>query len=70
MAERPTPKGDADPDLVFVTKFGKPWGKGIADSPVTKEFRKLLDTLDLHKPGLGFYTLRHFLDNKAFIRID
>ena len=59
MAERPTPKGDADTDLVFVTRFGKPWGKGIADSPVTKEFRKLLDKLGLHREGLGFYTLRH-----------
>lgn len=46
-------------DLVFVTRFGKPWAKDVADSPVTKEFRKLLDELKLHRPGLGFYALRH-----------
>ena len=33
--------------------------KEVIDSPITKEFRKLLDDLDLHRKGLGFYTLRH-----------
>jgi len=28
-------------------------------NPITKEFRKALDERELHKPGLGFYTLRH-----------
>ncbi len=31
----------------------------VVDNPVTKEFRKLLDTLKLHRPGLGFYAIRH-----------
>ena len=49
----------SDSGLLFITKYGRPWGKSIADSPVTKEFRKLLDNLNLHRPRLGFYTLRH-----------
>jgi integrase len=45
--------------LVFITKYGHPWAKDTPDSPVTKEMRKLLDKLKLHRPGLGFYALRH-----------
>ena len=59
MAQRPNAKQLAYDDLVFITRYGQPWAKDIADSPVTKEFRKLLDDLDLHQPGLGFYGLRH-----------
>ena len=33
-------------DLVFITKYGGPWAKETSDSPVTKEFRKLLDYVD------------------------
>lgn len=55
---RPSPKGEAHAGLVFVTRYGLPWAKDVADSPVTKETRKLLDRL-----GIGgrrnFYTLRH-----------
>ena len=59
IAARPKAKLDADSQLVFITKYGQPWAKDVADSPVTKEMRKLLDTLGLHRPGLGFYALRH-----------
>lgn len=57
--QRPKAKSQEHNDLVFVTRYGQPWAKDIADSPVTKEFRKLLDDLKLHHPGLGFYALRH-----------
>ena len=59
IAKRPKAKTkDAEP-LLFVTKYGASWAKASFDNPVTKEFRKLLDKLELHRPGLGFYTLRH-----------
>ena len=29
------------------------------DDPVCKEFSKLIKFLKLHRPGLGFYALRH-----------
>ena len=59
IAKRPTPKTPEAEPLVFVTKCGAPWAKETVDNPVTKEFRKLLDDLGLHKAGLGFYALRH-----------
>jgi integrase len=72
FAERPTPKHGDDHELMFITARRLSWakarevqdnGKGIvkvtADNPVSKEFRKVLKALKLHKPGFGFYTLRH-----------
>lgn len=59
LAKRPAPKNPDDAGLVFVTKYGASWSKETVDNPVTKAFRKLLDALGLHRPGLGFYTLRH-----------
>jgi integrase len=71
----PSRAGDAK-DLVFVTKYGRGWAKSprltqdengslveaFVDNPVSKEFRKLLDGLGLHRPGLGFYLLRHVFE--------
>jgi integrase len=56
--KRPTPKSEEDAALVFVTKYGESWAKDAADSPITKETRKLLNKLgiDGHR---NFYTLRH-----------
>ena len=36
-----------------------PWTRETSTNPVTKEFGKVLDTLKLHRPGMGFYGLRH-----------
>jgi integrase len=58
LANRPEPKRAEDAGLVFLTKYGKPWAKDIADSPITKETRKLLDALGLNGHR-NFYTLRH-----------
>jgi integrase len=58
VAGRSEPKNEENASLVFVTKYGKPWAKDVADSPVTKETRKLLDSLGLNGHR-NFYTLRH-----------
>ena len=48
-----------DSELVFVTKYGQSWYKDAADSPITKEFVKLLKECGLHEKQRGFYALRH-----------
>ncbi len=64
-ASRPEPLAAEHEDLVFITKSGNPWFKKTSDNPVTKEFRKLLVKQGLHRPGLGFYTLRHVFETIA-----
>jgi integrase len=59
IAERPAPKDEAHAGLVFITKYGQPWAKDTMANPISHEFRKLLVELNLHRPGLSFYTLRH-----------
>ena len=59
IGSRRAPKDERHANLVFLTKFGAPWAKETADSPVTKETRKLLDKIGIHRKGLGFYALRH-----------
>jgi integrase len=72
---RPNPKLTEHTDLAFVTKYGGSWSKETSTNPVSQEFRKLLNALDstaakeakkrrqkptkIHRPGLGFYALRH-----------
>ena len=59
LAKRPTPKSEADAALLFITKYGNSWHKAKERGPVVVQFRRLLDDLGLHKPGRGFYALRH-----------
>jgi len=65
IESRPKAESAEHADVVFITRYGQPWAKEVADSPVTKEFRKLLDELKLHRPGLGFYALRHTFETIA-----
>ena len=58
LEKKKQPKDPADKDRVFITKYGMPWGKDIADSPITKETRKLLDELGINGTR-NFYALRH-----------
>ncbi len=58
LAGRPEPKKEEYARLFFVTKYGMPWAKDVPDSPVTKETRKLLDTLGING-NRSYYTLRH-----------
>jgi integrase len=46
LASRRSPGDEAFEHLVFITKYGQPWAKETSDSPVTKEFRKLIDSVD------------------------
>lgn len=71
LTNRKPPKSDDDADLVFITKYGERYircgkigehkkGKsGVWIDSLALEFGKLLRELKLHRPGLGFYTLRH-----------
>jgi integrase len=58
LAKRPEPKDAADAALVFITRCGDGWSKDVADSPITKEMRKLLDKLGINGHR-NFYALRH-----------
>jgi integrase len=58
LADRPTPKDPADAGLVFITLRGLTWHKAIADNPISKETRKLLDALGINGHR-NFYALRH-----------
>ncbi|MFH1922440.1 MAG: site-specific integrase [Planctomycetota bacterium] len=57
--------------LAFVTVQGGPWasreGKG---GMITMRFRRLLRSLDLHRPGVGHYSLRHIFRTVADETLD
>jgi integrase len=60
LAKRPEPKDPADAGLVFVTKYGLPWGKDTSDTPLSREMAKLLRALGINgRHRLNFYALRH-----------
>jgi integrase len=58
LANRKEPKDPAEAGLAFTTQRGYSWAKDIADSPVTKEMRKLLNATGINGHR-NFYTLRH-----------
>jgi integrase len=58
LARRPNPKEPADAGLVFTTSRGGSWHKKIEDNPISKEMRKLLDSLGINGCR-NFYALRH-----------
>jgi len=58
-AARPTPKDPAHKDRFFITRHRTTWEpKSISDNPVSKEMRKVLGDLKIHRLGLGFDALR------------
>jgi integrase len=75
IAARPKPANAADRDRVFLTEPGLPWtadaklkedgGAGPRVDCVTQCFRTILDKLKLHRPGVGFYALRHTFETIA-----
>jgi len=58
LIHTPEPESEGVADLVFLTKHGKSWSDGRR-VPITHEFTKLLNQLDIKRPGLNFYALRH-----------
>ena len=58
VAVRPTPKDQADADIVFITKYGRRWAQGKTDS-VGLEFRKIMRRLNIKRDGVAFYSLRY-----------
>jgi integrase len=58
IESRPTPKGDENANLVFLTPGGSRW---VYDNhnPLAKEVRLFLIELGIKRKGLSFYTLRH-----------
>jgi integrase len=62
LAARPTPKGEADADLCFLTKYGNRWVRtsdnGASLDAVAQAFRKVLDKLNING-SRAFYALRH-----------
>ena len=51
-----------DDEFVFRTKCGNQWTPEASTgtgSPISQKFTHLCQHLKLHKPGRGFYSLRH-----------
>jgi integrase len=76
LKARPKPKDAAYKALAFITRHGSKWDKSMViypdsknkkpkikrEQPISQEFRKKLRDLKLHRPGLGFYSLRHVFE--------
>jgi integrase len=64
--KRRAAKDPAHEGLVFLTKYGDSWARlHTSANPLSAEMRKLLNKLKLHRPGLGFYALRHTFETIA-----
>ncbi|MEZ6063900.1 MAG: tyrosine-type recombinase/integrase [Planctomycetaceae bacterium] len=67
---RPKARDDVRSDLLFITKYGRPWvrtgpsGTSNIDK-IADAFAKLLKALGLKRQGVGFYALRHTFETIA-----
>jgi integrase len=64
LASRPSPRSTEFSGLVFLTLTGRSWAKKTDDNPVSKETRKLLDSLEINGHR-NFYCLRHTFETIA-----
>lgn len=72
---RVSPKTEEDAKLVFLTRIGNSWHKDAKSTPLSREFRKLLDKTGIYRRGLGFYSLRRSFetiggDSKDQVAVD
>jgi integrase len=69
LAVRPKAKDSADAGLLFVTCRGQRWVKlnknGTPSDALGQEFTKVLSKLNLKRPGVSFYALRHGFETVA-----
>jgi integrase len=65
VAVRPEPRDAANADLVFITRYGRPWTDASAKNAITPAFRVLLEEIGIYRPGVGFYALRHTFETIA-----
>jgi integrase len=84
LASRPRHKSEEHSGLAFITVQRNPWSKSAVsqpdpntcaivltnNGPVTQEFNKLLNLLDLKTPGICFYALRHTFATIGAGRLD
>lgn len=56
---RPTPKPDAEKDLLFLTSIGGSWYRPTADNPVARATRAMLDKMEIKGSNKNFLALRH-----------
>jgi integrase len=60
VAARPAPHHARDAGLAFLTGYGRPWARDTSNSPLSRQFARLLHKLDINgRKGLNFYSLRH-----------
>ena len=62
---RPTPESASDDRLVFLTKRGLPFATDTTTNPISNLTHDLMRNIGIHKPGRGFYTLRHVFETIA-----
>lgn len=70
LEKRPEPNDEDDAPLFFITKYHNSWSKNTTGNPVSLVFRRLLDDCDLHRSGLGFYSLRRSFETVAGATLD
>jgi integrase len=59
LNDRKPPTDEAYANILFITKYGRPWANGSYEIAVTHEMDKFLRTLKVKRSGMSFNTLRH-----------